>query len=509
MRLLTKHLLMFAMLCTSGWAFAQTSPAERINLTLVDNLSTYTTAGERNNYVNSLRINQPSGSNKLTAGMLNDGDNNIVFHRIDNLGNDTEFAHVNLNAEVKEQDSEVIDIVAFAGDGITPPSSETTITQSMLPNNWGTNNSNLIWQTNGYAYINNVGGLTYTVPVGHSNTRLQFIIYVGSDARGGYWAYNYNDEGWSIAATASAGGVSSFVIDGVSSGDVISFLGARYSNGYSLYYSPDIELIGVVTLPLTLIPDVEVTPTISYWDGSAWSGETALGNVSTYTVNDTIDLYSLGVIEDSFFAETNENTHSAYYNYSTSYDANIVLPSGGASGMNLAASADFTAATTSSPTSAAFTGPGYWEFMGANVYSPTAGRCCYIQFYGSMLYVLPENFMGNSVNVSITTSTGDDGAGAIVVNGIGYTFTAGETYTWTVPVTANGAIEFKSDGTTYSADFTQIVISSGSGAKMNAPRQDNVQSPKVKALDKSLKANAPLPMDNSKNQFSSKIKIND
>lgn len=502
---------MCSLLLAVGWtgAFAQdaTSQAarQRLNLNLVDNKSTYDVTNEVNNYENSLRISQPTSDYKLTAGMLNDGDNRIAFYRGDDLGNNVECARVNLSAEVREKDSEVIDIVAFAGDGITPPSSQTTITQSMLPDNWGTNNSNLIWQTNGYAYINNVGGLTYTVPAGYSNTRIQFIIYIGTDARGGYWAYNYNDEGWAIAATASAGGVSSFVVDNVSTGDVISLLGASYNNGYSLYYSPDIELIGVLTLPLTLIPDVEVTPTVSYWDGSAWGSETAMGSATTYTVNDTINLYSLGNVTDHFSESTALNEHPNSYTYSANYNANIILPSAGSTGPSFTATADFTAATTSSPTSAAFTGPGSWEFMGASVYSPTAGICCYIQFYGSMLYVLPDNYMGNSVNVSVTTSTGEDGAGVVVVNGVSHTFRTGETYTWTVPVTANGAIEFKSDGETYSADFTRIVISSASGTKLQASSPENAQHPDVKSLDKSLKATQALPMANSKNEISSKI----
>lgn len=500
---------MCGLLLAVGWtsAFAQQNQVvQRINLSLVDNKSTYDVTQEVNNYENSLRISQSTSDYKVTAGMLNDGDNHITFYRADDLGNNVECARVNLSAEVKEQDSEVIDIIAFAGDGMTPPSSQTTITQSMLPDNWGTNNSNLIWQTSGYAYISGQGGLTYTVPAGYSNTRLQFIIYNGSNVRGGYWAYNYNDEGWSLAATASAGGASSIIIDNVSSGDVISFYGGRlYNNQYQLYQSPDIELVGVLTLPLTLIPDVEVTPTVSYWDGSAWSSETAMGSSTTYTVNDTIDLYGLGHVTDRFSESTALNAHPNTYTYSADYSANLVLPSAGSTGPDFTATVDFTAATSSSPTSAAFTGPGYWEFMGTSVYTPTAGMCCYIQFYGSMLYVLPDNFMGNSVNVSVTTSTGTDGAGVVVVNGVSHTFTAGETYTWTVPVTTNGVIEFKSDGETYSADFTRIVISSASGAKLNAPRQDENTRPGIKSLEKSLKATTSQPMANSKNDIGSKI----
>ena len=322
MRLLTKHLLMFAMLCTSGWTFAQTSPAERISLTLEDNRSAYTTAGERNNYVNTLRLNQPSGDNKLTAGMLNDGDNYIVFHRIDDLGNDTEFARINLSAEITASEQEVIDGISFSSN---PPSSQTTITQAMLPDNWGTNDANLIWQTNGYAYVSGSGGLTYTVPAGYSNATIMFYITVGSNARGGYWAYNLNGEGWSVGATASAGYASRMIISGLNSGDVISFYGAtRGTSGYSTYQSPDIDGMYVITLPESYLPTIDVTPTVSYWDGTNWSAPTVVGQNQTYAPNDAVDLYGLGLIRDEFYAETDQNSHSAYYNYKVTFDGNMI-----------------------------------------------------------------------------------------------------------------------------------------------------------------------------------------
>ena len=127
-----------------------------------------------------------------------------------------------------------------------------------------------------------------------------------------------------------------------------------------------------------------------------------------------------------------------------------------------------------------------------------------------MLYVLPNNFMGNSVSVTVTTSTGDgssntsgDGRGDLLVNGVSHTFTAGETYTWTVPVTANGTIEFKAAASApYSPDFTQIVISSGSGAKYNSQR------PGVKSLEKNLKPGKALGITNSKGVRDIKL-IND
>ena len=514
MKLLTKHLLMFAMLCSSGWAFAQTSPAERISLTLEDNLSTYTTAGERNNYVNKLRLNQPSGSNKLTAGMLNDGNNYIVFHRIDDQGNNSTFARVNLNAQVAEAEMEVFDGIGFSSN---PPSSQTTITQAMLPDNWGTNGSNLIWQTNGYAYISGQGGLTYTIPAGYNNAIIQLIIYVGSNIRNGYFSTNYNDSGWSVNSTqVSAGGgyvVKTFT--GVNTGDVISIYGARASgSSYYLSESPDIDDIYFREIPKTLASSIEVTPTISRWQGNDWGAETSFGNSVTYSPNDLIDLYNLGEVSDIFYAETSENAHSDYYNYKVTFDSNIDLPSGSSTGLDFYASADFTAATSSSPTTSAFNGPNNWTFLSANIYTPSAGMCCYILSYGSILYTMPSSFMGNSVNVSLTSSTGSDGAGPMYVNGVLHTFTAGETYTWTVPVSANGTIEFKANATddftnTYSIDFTRIVISSGNGSSMNAPLQAIGKPMTLKYKNSSHYPNMPEPIGESKHECDNIIRIND
>ena len=507
MRLLTKHLLMFAMLCTSGWAFAQTSPAERINLTLVDNLSTYTTAGERNNYENSLRINQPDGSNKLTAGMLNDGDNNIVFHRIDYLGNDTEFARVNLNAEVTVEESEVIDGMGFSSN---PPSSQTTITQAMLPDNWGTNGSNLIWQTNGYAYISGTGGLTYTIPAGYSNATFMFYIIVGSNARGGYWIYNHNDEGWTVAASASAGYASTIVVGGMNSGDVISFYGAtRGSSGYSTYQSPDIDEIYVLSMPESYLPTIEVTPTVSYWDGSNWSASTAIGQTQSYEPNDTVNLYGLGAIIDQFYAETAQNNHSAYYNYKVTFGGNIDLPASGATGLDFYSSADFSGCTTSDPSSATMTGYDGWTFNESYAYSSSGIISVYIQYYGDIIFTMPSNFMGNSVNVTVTSSTGSDGAGDLYVNGVLHTFTAGSTYTWTVPVSANGTIEFKSDGETYSVDISRIVISSGNGSALNAPVHAGMCMNNGLNTKLGLKKTAPMPINESTKERINNVKIND
>ena len=68
-----------------------TTTNERFRLVLVDNISQYTTAGEKNNYNNKLRLYNIG----ITASQLNDGDNNFVFHRVDSAGVTTDFATLN------------------------------------------------------------------------------------------------------------------------------------------------------------------------------------------------------------------------------------------------------------------------------------------------------------------------------------------------------------------------------------------------------------------------------
>lgn len=504
----------FALLFTAGWTIAQAqsagaqSPAQRIGLTLEDNRSVYTTVGEQNQYENDLRLNQPTGDYKLTAGLLYNGDNYIVLKRVDDQGEETPAARINLNAVKTVAESEILTILDFYDDGNNPPSSQTTITQAMLPDNWGTNGSNLIWKTSGYAYISGQGGLTYTVPAGYSDATFQFIIYIGSNARGGYWAYNLNDGGWSLAATATAGGSSVITVGGVSSGDVISLYGGRaYNNQYQLYQSPDIDLIGVVYLPSSYIPTIEVTPAISYWNDGDWSAETSLGASTTYGPNDNIDLYGLGTITDSFTASTENNDHSDYYTYSASFDGDIILPTGSSTGTDFYASIDFTACTTSDPGSGTKTGYDGWTFNEAAAYSSSGIISAYIQYYGDMIFTMPNNFMGTSVQVTVTSSTGSDGAGILFVNGESHTFTAGSSYTWTVPVGANGIIEFTSDGQTYSVDIANIVVRSGNGSALNAPIQTNTSE--YIRLPKGLKAVKAQPIAESEKVLNREISITD
>ena len=172
MKLFSKHLLVFTVLLMSVCNIIQarpdseSTPSQRLRITVADNRSVYTTVGECNNYENLLRLKQPDGQYKLTAGMLNEGENHIVFHRIDDSGVDSTFARLNLYAEFDYPQTRYIGSINFYGS--TAPSSDQTLTTSQLPDNWSTDGSGLVWQSSGYGTITTSSGLSFTVPAGYT-----------------------------------------------------------------------------------------------------------------------------------------------------------------------------------------------------------------------------------------------------------------------------------------------------------------------------------------------------
>ena len=485
MKSVTRHLLMSTLLFITGWTMVQAqsngSPSQRIALTLVDNKSTYVIEDEENHYENTLRLGQPDGPFVLTAGMLNDGDNAIILHRTDDQGGDAECAKINLTTTVTRPESKYAGII-FNGSNI--PSSDRTLTTADLPDKWSTDGSHLVWQTSGSATITGKGGLVFTVPEEWDNGTIRLWVKVGTNVQGGYFSYNYNDEGWKILSGTQVSANESYTIrtfSGVKSGDVISIYGGqKNSNGtsYSSTQSPDIDRIGFYYYPATLIPTIEVNSTISYKEGETWGTASAIGSAKTYSPNDTIDLYGLGEITDVFTVSTADNGHPEYYGYKATCDANVEFPASGSSSGDFYASVDFTTATTSDPVTSAFTGlsSDSWHFYGTAITTVNDSKCFFIQYYGSMSFTVPNSFIGNSVTVSITTINDEKGARDVYVNGILHTFSAGETYSWNIPATANSTIEIMPNGSIASAYMSHIEITGGNGSSLNAPRfiQDSV-----------------------------------
>ena len=125
---------------------------------------------------------------------------------------------------------------------------------------------------------------------------------------------------------------------------------------------------------------------------------------------------------------------------------------------------------------------------------------------------MPESFLGNNVTVTVTSGPNLDNSdnnytGILVVNDVQYTFNGSGTHSWTVPVSAGGIIEFKTDGQTYSTDIASIVISSGNGSALNAPVQ--ASNGKFISLPRGMNAKAALPIERSSKQREIKVIIND
>ena len=512
-------IILFGLLIAVGWtnALAQQQPtqnlAERLALTLVDNVSVYDPVEQTNTYTNTLQLTQPGNDNpyKFTAGMLNNGDNIITIARQGmkdgaNEGSPVDVASINLRAEVTTPVADIVDMIDFYGDGSNIPSSERYITASELagygasnPTNWGTSEDGegLVLQTSGYPYITAVDGLTFTVPDGYSNANMMIYIGVGDDAYYGYFAFQVNQNGWTVTDQVTANDEINFVLSGVNSGDVIAFLGARStSSGYSLTASPDVSYIVIEYLPSTYIPSVELNPTLSLYNSSnnTWGTATSLGAAATYTTNDAITL--TGQVADEFTVVIPaDNSHPDSYSYKADIDANVVMPAPGATVSSFTAGIDFSPLNTIN-----ITGEGLWQMMeGSGRYYTSSARtstCAILDYWGSILYTLPDTFMGNQVSVTVTSCTGDNGFGArtLYVNGVPYTFTAGESHTWTVNTGPNGAIEFKSPSDTYSVGISTIVITSGNTSSMNAPVNNNGLKLKMNRLgQEDLKTLEPKP----------------
>lgn len=104
------HYITCSLLLVAGWApalaqgVATSTPIQRLKLELVDNRSTFDINEQINAYTNTLRISQPDGDYKLTAGLLKQGDNYITLTRTDDTGATADVARINLSANARESE---------------------------------------------------------------------------------------------------------------------------------------------------------------------------------------------------------------------------------------------------------------------------------------------------------------------------------------------------------------------------------------------------------------------
>ena len=461
------------LLLATGWANAlaqgTTSPAQRLNLELVDNVSNYNIATQQNEYTNTLRLSQPTGDNKLTAGMLKQGDNIITVTRQgvkdgQNVGTPADVATINLNRAPQTYPTNPISSIDFTS---LITSSGTTSINNSLPANWSSTGLTGYYSTRTgtkYAYIKSGSTLSFTIPsdLNIHNGKINVLIYTTNTGyfEVGDWI-NEASTGWNR-----------FGVSGVNAGDVITIQGMtqNYDGSFSAGQSPRMQQIQIQFIE-PLVPVYDVTTTLN-----ANGNVSQIGTTTTLSPNDEISLNGMNDLVDSFTAPTATNAHPDTYTYAATVDANISFPSASTGESSFYASADYQNGD-GTVEGIVITGPNNWvhEYVGLE---DEGAYCLWFNNDGNVLYTMPNDFTGNSVNVTITSDSGSYGAGSIMVNGESHTFTAGTSHTWTVPVRANGTILFACQPTDpYSVDVTKIVISSGNGSASNAPRHTvNAQS---------------------------------
>ena len=465
-------IILFGLLLAVGWthALAQgtvtTSPAQRLNLELVNYVSNYNIATQQNEYTNTLRLSQPTSDNKLTAGMLKQGDNIITVTRQgvkdgQNVGTPTDVATININRAPQTYPTNPISSIDFTSL-ITSSGS----LNNMLPANWSSTGLYGYYRsswgtTTKYAYIQSGYSLSFTIPADLNihNGKIMVLIYTTT---AGYFAVG----GWRNQAIENSW--NRFGVTGVNAGDVITIQGV--SNSGAAAQSPRMQAIQIQFVE-PIVPNYDVTTTLN-----ANGNVSQIGTTTTVSPNDEISLNGMNDLVDSFTAPTATNAHPDSYTYAATVDANISFPSASTGESSFYASADYQNGD-GTVEGIVITGPNNWvhEYVGL---VDEGTYCLWFNNDGNVLYTMPNDFTGNSVNVTVTSDTGSYGAGSLMVNGENYTFTAGETHTWTVPVCANGTILFACGPEVgYSIDITKIVISSGNGSASNAPKHSvNAQS---------------------------------
>lgn len=446
---------MCSLLLAVGWsgAAAQGSPAagplERLTLTLVDNTSEYVAASEHNLYTNTLRLGQPGEPYKLSGGLLNEGDNFITVTRQSDLdATATEVARVNLNTTKTVREAEILTDIEF--------------TSTTVPDGWTGNGLQANTSGNGYRLRSGSSYyLRYTIPQGYDGGTI--ILNIGTYTAG-YFKIN-----GSTTRQTTAGSWNQYILTGLNSGSTITIQGATSTgaNGSSPYMAG----IYIVWAPSTIVPTVGVTPTISYKNGNDWGAPQPWGSAVTYSSpNDVISLDGGTTITDTFTASTVGDQHPTGYDYTAQLDANIMWSN--MSG-DFYASVDFTKGDGDDMATSEYIGPNHWDYLLVGYYTPssTGVPALYLDETSDFIYIMPPTFAGSTVNVTVTSTTGTDGAGNLVVNGESQAFTAGASRTWTCNVAAGGVIQFSmASGDDYTCDIAKIVIQGGNGTAMSAPQ---------------------------------------
>ena len=515
MKFLSKKLLLSIFLIT-GWMFCQAqstgAPNQRLRLDLVDNKSTFDIDNEQNHYVNKLRLNQSDSHYQLTAGMLNEGDNIVTVKRIDDNGNETECARINLRTVINASSVVITPDASYYRDNswsdVEPVG--TTITyqfDEVIDLSSIEFEDDFIEST-----VNNMHPARYEYLASMDanivlpDPSIPVILTPDNDIiMGAETSVEVLVSGYYLTEQATltitgpfAVNPSTLTADEVNNGTMvtISFIGSNHSGTGTLTITSGTTTQMVNISHRSADPVIIANPTTVNISGTATNGTftvqgfdldgpiTVIGNAN-FTVSPT------SIAMEDAMAGNVSVTITPKSGITTLTSGTITLTSPGAESVTVQvtydppfyASIDFSQCTTTDPTSAAIVGYNGWTLTNVRIYQP-GNVCAYLSQGNNFTYTMPATFTGNTVYVTVTSDTGSDGAGDLLVNNSSHTFTSGSSDTWTVNVSAGGTITFSAPSSSnWSVDIARIAISAVNPAALNRPRIVNRTHDDTKKVD--------------------------
>lgn len=500
------YCMLYSLLLATGWTnvFAQGSsltPAQRLKLTLVENRSTFNIDDQVNNYENTLRLDQPDGTYKLTAGMLNEGDNFIVISRKANTEAEAkDVARINLNAVISGTSITVTPAKSFYNDNEW--SAEEAIGQART---YGpddlldlslelTDIFSVMTDENTHpSQYEYAASLEANIILPDPSKPV--IVTPDSDIdMGDVSTVNVLVSGYYLTADATitmtgdfSVSPSSLTADQVNAGYtvVVTYTGSGHSGTGTMTITSG-SVTRTVNIAYRSAPPVIIAnPTTVTINAPATSGTftvrgTDLAGPITINGGTYFNVSPSSISMEDAMAGNVTVTITPKSGIYTATTGTITISSPEAQSVTIQvtympafyASIDFSQCTSSDPTSAEIIGPNGWTLTNVHIYQP-GNICGYLSQNTSFTYTMPNTFTGNSVYVTVTSDTGSDGAGQLSVNNTSHTFTSGSSYTWAITVSAGGTITFSAPRRNYSVDFSKIVISETNPNSLNAPKQGN------------------------------------
>ena len=515
MKFLSKKLLLSIFLIT-GWMFCQAqstgAPNQRLRLDLVDNKSTFDIDNEQNHYVNKLRLNQSDSPYQLTAGMLNEGDNIVTVKRIDDNGNETECARINLRTVINASSVVITPDASYYRDNswsdVEPVG--TTITcqfDEVIDLSSIEFEDDFIEST-----VNNMHPARYEYLASMDanivlpDPSIPVILTPDNDIiMGAETSVEVLVNGYYLTEQATltitgpfAVNPSTLTADEVNNGTMvtISFTGSNHSGTGTLTITSGTTTQIVNISHRSADPVIIANPTTVNISGTATNGTftvqgfdldgpiTVIGNAN-FTVSPT----SIAM-EDAMAGNVTVTITPKSSIFSLT-NGTITLTSPGAESVTVQvtydppfyASIDFNKCTSSDATTAEIIGYNGWSLTNLTIYNP-GQYCGYLSRGRSITYTMPTTFEGSMVYVTVTNDgTGSSSSGSLLVNDSSHSFSGGSSYTWAVNVSAGGTITFSAPSNNYSCDIAKIVISAVNPATLNKPRIVNRTHDCTKIVD--------------------------